>query len=275
VVKVTPSSKVVGDMAQFMVSNDLTAKDIMEKGDTISFPESVQSYFMGAIGQPHGGFPKELQNIILKDKKPLTGRPNDHLKPIDFDTDFEEFKKKFDPSLKFTDYLSYKFYPKVFEEYYKFMQEYGSVMRLSTKNFFFGVDVREEIMIEIERGKSLMIKLISRGTPDENGNCTMFFEINGQIRNIEVTDRSLNIKKIENLKAEKGNPKQIGSPLQGLLSKVFVKQGQAVKRNEPLFVIEAMKMETTITASETAEIKDITLKEGSRVGADDLVLVLD
>ncbi len=275
IVKVTPSSKVVGDMAQFMVSNDLTAKDVLEKGESISFPESVQSYFMGAIGQPPGGFPKELQNIILKDKKPLSGRPNDHLQPIDFDKDFADFHKKFDSTLKFTDYLSYKFYPRVFEEYYNFMQEYGSVMKLSTKNFFFGVDVREEIMIEIERGKSLMIKLISRGTPDENGNCTMFFEINGQIRNIEVTDRSLKIKKIENLKAEKDNPKQIGSPLQGLLSKVFVKKGQAVKRNEPLFVIEAMKMETTITASETAEIKDITLKEGSRVGADDLVLVLD
>jgi pyruvate carboxylase len=274
VVKVTPSSKVVGDMAQFMVSNGLTANDVLEKGENISFPESVQSYFQGQIGQPYGGFPEKLQKIILKDKQALNGRPNDHLELIDFEKDFAGFQEKFDSSLKFTDYLSYKFYPKVFEEYYKFLQEYGNVMRIPTKNFFFGMDLREEAMVEIEKGKSLVIKLLTKGSADENGKCTMFFEINGQIRNIEVLDKSQKIEKKENKKIEKDNPKQIGAPLQGLLSKIFVKKGQPVKKNEPLFVIEAMKMETTITASDSAEVKDIALKEGTRVGADDLVLVL-
>ncbi len=272
VIKVTPSSKVVGDMAQFLVSNGFSVEDVMTKGDQISFPESVKSYFRGDIGQPPGGFPKELQRIILKDEKSYDDRPNEHLTPVDFENEFDRFLIKFDGSLDLTDFLSWKFYPKVFEDYYKKKQEYGDVSKIPTKNFFYGLDLREETEVEIGEGKSVIIRLLSVGAPDENAMRTVFFRMNGQTRNIEISDRSLNITKHENFKADKQNPKHIGAPLQGLLSKVFVKVGQTVKKNEPLFVIEAMKMETTITAHDEITIDKIFLTGGSLVSADDLVM---
>ena len=280
IVKVTPSSKVVGDMTLFMISNGLTAKDVLEKGATLSFPESVHGFFRGNLGQPPGGFPKQLQKLVLKDKKPYTNRPNAHLKPVDFDKEFEEFKLKFKETdlgrpIYITDFLSYKMYPKVFEDTFKKWTEFGFVSRIPTKNFFFGMDLNEETIIELTAGKSIIVKLLSVGPPNENGMRTVFFKVNGQTRNIEVLDRSLNIKKEENQKVENGNPKHVGAPLQGLLSKVFVKKGQTVKKNEPLFVIEAMKMETTVTASSDVEVKIILLKEGVRVSADDLVVILN
>ena len=278
VIKVTPSSKVVGDMAQFMVSNNLTVNDIFEKGETISFPESVQSFFRGEIGQPDGGFPKKLQKIILKDKRPFTSRPNEHLDPVDFETEYEEFLKKHQPGflrpLEFSDFLSYKLYPKVYEEMYKKHKEYGTISKVPTKNFFFGMELNEETIVEIGEGKAIIVKLLSIGPPDEDGNRTVFFKVNGQTRNIEVHDKSLKIVKEEHQKVEKENPRHIGAPLQGLLSKIFVKKGQLVKKNDPLFVIEAMKMETIITASENAEIKTIVLKEGTMVMSEDLVVAL-
>ena len=279
VVTVTPSSKVVGDMALYMVSNGLTTEDVMERGDTISFPESVQAFFMGDLGQTVGGFPKKLQKIILKDKKPYTNRPNAHLEPVDLDAEFEEFLKKFQPKfdreLVFTDFLSSKLYPKVYEDAWNKHLEYGDIARIPTKNFFFGMKLNEETIIEIGPGKSIIVKLLSIGPPNEEGIRTVFFKINGQTRNIDIVDRSLEVEKIENPKAEFDNPKQIGAPLQGLLSKIMVKKDQKVKKNEPLFVIEAMKMETTITAPEGVKIKALNLKEGTMVNAEDLVITLD
>jgi len=273
VIKVTPSSKVVGDMALYLVSNGLTIEDVMEKGDTVSFPESVVDFFMGRLGQPPGGFPKELQKIILKDKEPFTDRPNSHLEPIDFDKGFADFKKKFDASVKLTDYLSYLMYPKVFEDYYAKKKEYGDISKVPTGNFFYGMKLREETLVEIGEGKNIIIELLSIGPADDNGMRTLFFRVNGMTRNIEVLDKSLNIQKVENEKADKGNPNHIGAPLQGLLSKVLVKKGEKVKKNQPLFIIEAMKMETTVTATEDATIKRIALEESTLVEADDLVLV--
>lgn len=278
VIKVTPSSKVVGDMAQFMVSNNLTVNDVFEKGETISFPESVQQFFRGEIGQPDGGFPKKLQKIILKDKKPFTSRPNEHLEPVDFEKEYPEFVKKYQPGflrpIEFTDFLSYKFYPKVWEDMYKKHKEYGVISKVPTKNFFYGMELNEETIIEIGEGKSIIVKLLSIGPPNEDGKRTVFFKVNGQTRNVEILDKSLKIVKEEHQKVEKENPKHIGAPLQGLLSKIFVKKGQHVKKNEPLFVIEAMKMETTIAAHENSEIKNTVLKEGTMVMADDLVMAV-
>ncbi len=278
VVKVTPSSKVVGDMALYMVSNNLTNADIFTKGSTLSFPESVQSFFRGDLGQPVGGFDKTLQKIILKDKVPYTNRPNAHLKPIDLDGEFTDFKKqfhnKFDRELLFTDFLSWKLYPKVFEEWSRKRMAYGDVSKIPTKNFFYGMDIQEETIVEIAEGKRIIVKLLSVGQPNEDGMRTVFFKVNGETRNIEVHDRSLKITKVENVKVEAGNSKQIGAPLQGLLSKIFVKKGQIVKKNQPLFVIEAMKMETTISATDASEIKNIVLKEASMVNTEDLVLIL-
>ncbi len=279
IVKVTPSSKVVGDMTLFMISNGLTAKDVLEKGETLSFPESVQGFFRGDLGQPPGGFPKQLQKLILKDKKPYTNRPNAHLEPVDFEKEFDAFKIKFKEAdlrrpIDITDFLSYKMYPKVFEDTFKKWTEYGFVSRIPTKNFFYGMEQNEETIIDLTAGKSIIVKLLTVGPANENGMRTVFFKVNGQTRNIEVQDRSLNIKKEENQKAEAGNPKHLGAPLQGMLSKIFVKKGQIVKKNEPLFVIEAMKMETTVTASAEVEVKNVSLKEGARVSADDLVVIL-
>ena len=198
---------------------------------------------------------------------------------MDLDAEFEEFLKKFQPKfdreLVYTDFLSYKLYPKVYEDAWNIHLKYGDVARIPTKNFFFGMKLNEETIIEIGPGKNIIVKLLSIGPPNEEGIRTVFFKINGQTRNIDVLDRSLEVEKVENLKVESGNPKQIGAPLQGLLSKIMVKKDQKVKKNEPLFVIEAMKMETTITAPEGVKIKALNLKEGTMVNAEDLVITLN
>ena len=274
IVKVTPSSKVVGDMALFMVSNNLTPADVMERGATLNFPESVRELFRGDIGQPEGGWPVELQKLILKNEAPFIDRPNEHLAPIDFDQEWVGFQAKF-PGAKFTDMLSSLLYPKVFEEYWAFRLKFGNVSKVPTSVFFYGLKPGEETIIEIARGKSVIVRLESVGTLNEEGMRTIFFTLNGQTRNLQVRDQSVAATKISNAKADKVNPRQMGAPLQGMLSKVLVKPGQAVPKNTPLFVIEAMKMETTITAPQDLVVAIITLTEGSRVAADDLVLTVE
>ncbi|MGY2132817.1 pyruvate carboxylase [Hymenobacter sp. HD11105] len=274
IVKVTPSSKVVGDMALYLVTNNLTTQDVLEKGESLNFPESVQSLFRGDIGQPEGGWPEDLQKLILKDEKPFTDRPNEHLAPIDFDKEWEAFQAKFGPQTKFTDLLSYLLYPKVFEQYWTYVQQFGDVSLIPTRVFFYGLKPGEETIIDIARGKSVIVKLRSVGNVNDDGNRTVFFSFNGQTRNLEVRDRSVEVKTVRNQKIDKANPRQVGAPLQGMLSKVLVKDGEAVKRNTPLFIIEAMKMETTITAPDDATVQSLHLGEGTLVNADDLVLTL-
>lgn len=275
IVKVTPSSKVVGDMAQFMVANDLTPQDVMTKGANISFPESVQQFFMGEIGQPEGGFPQELQRIILKDKKPFTDRPGKLLPAIDFDQEFAAFKELFGDDLAICDLLSYKFYPKVFEDYMKFRREFGDVSVVPTLLFFYGMKQGEDTTIEIAPGKTLLIRLLSIGPVDDKGNCTVFFKLNGQTRAIEIQDKSVKVVRAENRKTDKDNDKHIGAPLQGMLSKLLVNKGDTVKKNQPLFVIEAMKMETTITAPFDGDVKHVELAAGALVNTNDLVMELN
>lgn len=274
IVKVTPSSKVVGDLAQYMVANNITKEDIFTRGDQISFPESVVSFFMGEIGQPVGGFPHELQLLVLKDKKPYTDRPNKHLSPLDLGKEFEEFKKEFGDDLPFTTYLSYKFYPKVTNDAIKIYREFGDVSVVPTENFLYGMKPGEETIVEIDKGKTLLIRLMSIGPADDKGLRTVFFKLNGQTRNLEVLDRSVKVTRLENQKIEKNNLNHFGSPLQGMLSKVFVKQGEAILKNQALFMVEAMKMETTITAISNAIVKKIVLQPGALVNTDDLVLEL-
>ena len=274
IVKVTPSSKVVGDMAQFMVANNLTEQDVYDKGEHISFPESVQQMFLGDLGQPEGGFPEKLQKIILKDKVPFTDRPNKHLPQVDFDKEMAEFKAKFGEDLDLNDFLSYKFYPKVFEDYIKFVREYGDVSVVPTPLFFFGMKEGEDTTVEIDRGKTLLIRLLSIGGVDEKGNRTVFFKLNGQTRNVEVRDRSVKVEKRENRKCDKSNEAQIGAPLQGMLSKVLVKNGDEVKKNQQLFILEAMKMETIITATHDGKITHVELAAGTLVNTGDLILEL-
>jgi pyruvate carboxylase len=257
------------------VANNLTPADVMTKGEGISFPESVQQFFMGEIGQPEGGFPAELQRIILKDKKPFTDRPGKLIPPVDFEEELAAFKAQFGEDLSLCDFLSYKFYPKVFEEGLKFFREFGDVSVVPTPLFFYGMRQGEDTTIEIAPGKTLLIRLLSIGPVDDKGHRTVFFKLNGQTRAIEIQDRSVRVERIENRKADKGNEKQIGAPLQGMLSKLLVARDEPVRKNQPLFVIEAMKMETTITAPFDGIVNNVALANGALVNTNDLVLELN
>ena len=270
IVKVTPSSKVVGDLAMFMVANNLNKQAVLTKGETLSFPESVKGMLKGDLGQPHGGWPLEFQRIVLKDELPYTDLPHIHLKAIDFDKEFESFLNKYDKNLNFLDFLSYKFYPKVFDGYFDHRQKFGKVDYIPTPAFFFGLKQNEELQVEITHGKTIMVRYLHSSEADENGNRTVFFKLNGQNRFIEVKDLKVSVSKVSNVKAD--NENHVGSPLQGLLSKVFIKEGQSVKKNEPLFTIEAMKMESTITSTQEGVVKRIYLKEGTLLESNDLVL---
>lgn len=272
IVKVTPSSKVVGDMAIFMTSNDLTEEDVMTRGHTMAFPDSVIDLFKGGLGQVEGGFPKELAEIILKGEKPYSGRPNDHLKPIDLDAEFTAFKQTFDEEQSYLDFLSYLMYPAVFRDFYNHVQEYGDISGLPTPTFLFGLKQNEEVQVELGQGKLLLIKMIYRSDADENGMCRVTFDFNGQIRSVEIRDHSVTPTKAENRKAD--GDKEIGTSLQGKLASILVKEGESVEANAPLFIIEAMKMETTITAPEAGIVKKIHLPAGELVEQGDLVVEL-
>lgn len=274
IVKVTPSSKVVGDMALFMTSNDLTEQEVMERGHELSFPDSVKSFFRGDLGQPHGGFPKELQDIVLKGEPAYTDRPNAHLAPVDFDKEYREFQQQFpDPRMTFPDFLSYKLYPKVFEDYYEHLQQFDEVMKLPTEAFFYPLQPDQEILVRIDPGKKLLIEFMYALEPDEDGRRPVYFKINGQTRAIYVRDENIAVEKVVNRKAKESN--EIGSPLQGRLTKVLVEPGDKVKKNQPLFTIEAMKMESTITANSEGVVKAVHLTGGAMVESEDLVVEME
>jgi pyruvate carboxylase len=278
IIKVTPSSKVVGDMAQYLVSKNLTIEDVLEKGEQISFPESVIKFFRGDLGQPVGGFPEKIQKIVLKDEKPYTERPNAHLEPIDFEKEFKEFEKTFNEGmgrkLDMTDFLSYKLYPKVFTDAYNHHKEFGNIITIPTKNFFYGMKPGEEIIVEMDKGKTLLIELMSVGEANEDGQVDVFFKVNGQTRAVIIQDNSIKVEKVAHVKVDKNNEKEIGAPLQGSLASILVEPGQKVIKNEPLFVIEAMKMETTITSTIEGEVEKVVLNEKDMVFADDLVVIM-
>jgi pyruvate carboxylase len=270
IVKVTPSSKVVGDMALFMTANGYTEQDIMEKGDSISFPDSVIGLLKGDLGQTPGGFPAELQKLILKNEKPYTDRPNAHLKPIDLDKALVDFREKFGKEYTFTDLLSYLFYPRVFEEYHQHLQQYGEVYYLPTPVFFYGLKANEETLVELAPGKSILVKFMYMGDKDENGIKHVFFKLNGQTRSIEIKDK--NFKSTRKVNKKVSAEHEIGAPLQGKLCRIHVKQGDKVEKNMPLFAIEAMKMESTVVATKSGTIQQIVLPEGVLVEQDDVVL---
>jgi pyruvate carboxylase len=270
IVKVTPSSKVVGDMALFMTANGYNENDIFEKGDGISFPDSVIGLFKGDLGQTPGGLPKDLSDIILKKENAYSERPNAHLKPIDFDKAFEDFKEKYGNSYTFLDLLSSLFYPKVFDEYYEHKQKFGDLYYVPSTAFFFGLKANEETLIELAPGKSILVKMLYTSETDEDGIKHVFFKLNGQTRSIDVKDKSFTNTKKTNKKVSTEN--EIGAPLQGKLSRILVKEGDLIKKGTPLFTIEAMKMESTIVAAKEGSVKTNVLVEGVFVEQDDVVL---
>ncbi len=270
IVKVTPSSKVVGDMALFMTANNLTAEDILERGQNLAFPDSVKALMRGELGQTPGGFPVEIQRIILKGEQPFTDAPEAHLPPLDFEKALPEFRTEFGAQLGLTDFLSYQLYPKVYREYREHYRQYGTVGQLPTLAFFYGLEHNEEIIVQLDRGKNILIKYLNLSEPDETGSRLVFFQLNGQTRSVPVRDHRIQTKVAVHRKAQ--GPMEIGSPLQGSLARILVKEGQQVDAGTPLFVIEAMKMESTITAPAAGIVKAIYLKEKTLVEQDDLVV---
>jgi pyruvate carboxylase len=273
IVKVTPSSKVVGDMALFMTSNDLNEEDIFKKGDTISFPESVKGFFRGDLGQPPGGFPKELQKIILKDIEPYTERPNAHMEPIDLEADFKQFEKDFPGSDGYLDFLAFKLYDKVYEEFHENRAKFGDVSIIPSQAFWYGLHPNEEILIKIEEGKTILVRYLHMSEPDEEGKRSVSFELNGQTRRINVRDRSMKVVKPTNKKVSKEG--DIGAPLQGRISRILVNKGDEVQKNTHLYIIEAMKMESIVAAPFAGVIASVQLNEGTVVEQNDWVVEID
>lgn len=273
-IKVTPSSKIVGDMALFMVQNELTEEDIYESGDTLDFPSSVIGFFEGNIGVPYQGFPEKLQKIILKGKKPMVGRPGDTLPPMDFTIAKEHLAKIGGPTSPEA-ISSYCLYPKVYEDWVKFTEEFGDVSVLDTPTFFFGLNPGEETRVMIETGKMLIIKLIHIGEANESGMRTVSFEFNGLPREIEIKDRNVKASNIARKKADKNNPGEIGATLSGSVVKILVNKGQQVTKGDALIVTEAMKMETTISAPIDGIVAAIHVNPTSRIESGDCLLEID
>lgn len=271
IIKVTPSSKVVGDMSLFMVQNNLTEKDIMERGETLSYPKSVVDFFDGKLGVPYGGFPEKLQNIILHGRKPhLESHPVD----VDFDAVKAEMKKKEMP-INENNVSAYCIYPKVFEQYVERYKKYGDLSVLDTPTFFFGMKPGEEIRVMIEEGKMLLIKMEGITKPDGNGDRRIQFELNGMPREIKVHDIHVLDTAVTARKADKDIIGEVGATLSGSVVKVLVVKGQSVKKGEPIIVTEAMKMETTITAPRDGIVSEIHVKAGSPISSGDLLLVIE
>lgn len=272
IVKVTPSSKVVGDMALFMVQNDLTEQDIYDRGDELSYPDSVVSFFQGDLGQPVGGFPEKLQKIILQGRPALTERPGASAAPVDFEKVKTELAELigFEPSK--TDVLSYLMYPQVFLDYQKSYAQFGDVTLLDTPTFFAGMRLGETINVQIEKGKILIIRLDEIGEADIEGNRTLFFNLNGQRREINVKDSSIKSAVQTKRKAEPTNREQIGATMSGSVLKVLVKKGDHVEKGQPLMVTEAMKMETSIDARFDGEVDHIYVEEGESISSGDLLI---
>ncbi|HET6872113.1 MAG TPA: pyruvate carboxylase subunit B, partial [Sporolactobacillaceae bacterium] len=275
IVKVTPSSKVVGDMALFMVQNHLTEDDIYERGDALDFPDSVISFFEGKLGQPYQGFPKQLQKVILKGKKPLSTRPGELLEPIEFDEVREKLTSKLNQPVTHRDVLSYALYPKVYMDYRAAMDQFGKIGVLDTPTFFYGLRLGEEIEVEIERGKTLIVKLVSIGHPQPDGTRVVYFELNGQPREVIVRDQSVVSTTVVRRKADRDQAGELGASMPGTVVKLLVEKGEKVKKGDHVMITEAMKMETTIQAPFDGVVREVTVKEGDAIQTGDLLVVLE
>jgi len=275
IVKVTPSSKVVGDMALFMVQNDLDENTVLTRGKTIDFPDSVIEFFQGYLGQPHGGFPEALQQVVLKDREAITVRPGELLEPIQFDQLEAVLEEKLNRPVTKKDVLAYALYPKVFEEYAKTAESFGNISVLDTPTFLYGLKLGEIIEVEIEKGKTLIIKLVSIGEPQHNGTRVLYFELNGQSRELVIQDMTVEVDGNLALKADPSNPNQIGATMPGTVLKVVVSKGSPVKRGDHLLITEAMKMETTVQAPKDGIVKEVYAIAGDAISTGDLLIEIE
>jgi pyruvate carboxylase len=276
IVKVTPSSKVVGDMALMMVSQGLTRDQVEDPKTDVAFPDSVVDMMRGNLGQPPGGFPAGIQKKVLKGEKPSTDRPGKHLKPVDIEETRAQVSKELEgKTVDDEDLAGYLMYPKVFMDYMGRHRAYGPVRTLPTHTFFYGMSPAEEISVEIDPGKTMEIRLQAVGDTGEDGEVKVFFELNGQPRVIRVPNRLVKSTTQQRPKAEMGNPNHIGAPMPGVVATVATSAGTQVKEGDLLLTIEAMKMETGIHAERDAVVKAVNVQPGSQIDAKDLLIELE
>jgi pyruvate carboxylase len=274
IVKVTPTSKVVGDMALLMVTNGLTRQAVLDPNTEIAFPESVVQLFRGDLGQPYGGFPPELQRKVLKGAVPRKQRPGLESPPADFEKLRSEASERAARTVTDRQFASYLMYPKVFIEYAADRRRFSDVAILPTPVFFYGMEPGQEISIDLERGKTLIVRYVTRSEPHEDGTRTVFFELNGQPRSIRVTDRSQAPKRAPPRKLDPGNPRHIGAPMPGTVAMVSVAVGQTIERGDLVVTIEAMKMEAAVRAEVKGEVAEVLVQPGAQIDAKDLLVVL-
>lgn len=270
IVKVTPSSKVVGDLAQFMVSNNLTGKDVIERASTLSFPTSVVEFFQGYLGQPVGGFPEPLRTHIIGNRERIDGRPGATMPPLDLAKLKEELIEKYD---NITDYdvLSAALYPKVFAEYRDMVAQYGDLSIIPTRYFLAKPEIGEEFHVSIEEGKTLIIKLLAVGPMNSTGKRDVYFELNGEARVVGITDKNAAVETVTREKANLSKPGDVPAPMSGVVIEVRAKEGAHLKAGDPVCVLSAMKMETVVTAPVAGLVELVPIQEGDSLSSGDLV----
>jgi pyruvate carboxylase len=260
----------------FMVANDLKPADVSDPAREVAFPESVISLFKGELGFPPDGFPKALEQKVLRGEAPMQGRAGDHLPPVDLEAKRLEAEHAIGRKVSDTDLASYLMYPKVFKDYAEHRREFSDVSLLPTSPFFYGLLDREEIAIDIDKGKTLVVRQTGRSdTVDEEGKIKVFFELNGQPRTVRVPKAGLASTGRSKPKAQEGNPSHVGAPMPGMVVTVAVKVGQQVKKGAPLLSMEAMKMETMLTAERDSVVRAVHVRPGDVIHAKDLLLELD
>jgi pyruvate carboxylase len=242
IVKVTPTSKVVGDLAQFMVSNKLTPEDVVARAGELDFPGSVLEFLEGLMGQPFGGFPEPLRSKALRDRRKLDKRPGLYLEPLDLAKIKNQIREKYGSATEY-DVASYAMYPKVFEDYKKFVQKFGDLSILPTRYFLAKPEIGEEFHVELEQGKVLILKLLAIGPlSEQTGQREVFYEVNGEVRQVTVDDNKASVDNTARPKADIGDSSQIGAPMSGVVVEIRVHEGSEVKKGDPVAVLSAMKM---------------------------------
>jgi pyruvate carboxylase len=262
-------------MALFLVGNSLTTEDVRIGKRDLAFPESVVAFFEGKLGQPPGGFPKALQKRILRGRKPLRGRPGASLPPADFSATHRDLEPLLGRPASAREVITHLLYPKVFREFAEHQKTYSDTSVLPTPVFFYGMEPGEEVSVEIEPGKTLIIKFLTLGDPHPDGKRLVFFELNGQPREVLVMDQALTGTEKAHPKQETGNPLHVGAPMPGLVASVTVAPGDEVAAGQKLFSMEAMKMETTVYAERAGRVAEVLVKPGTQVEAGDLLLCFE
>src|SRR5699024_9417291 len=248
---------------------------IYERGEFIDFPASVIEFFQGNIGQPYGGFPEKLQKIILKGRGKIEVRPGKLLEPVDFERTKVALTKKINREVSIHDILAYTLYPDVFLSYHSFTDSYADVSVLDTPTYFYGMRLGEEVEVEIEQGKTLFIRLVSISEPRSDATRVIYFELNGQSREIIIKDKNITSQVVELLKVDKENPKEIGATMPGTVIQTLVSEGDKVEQGDYLLITEAMKMETTIQAPFKGVIRRVHVLDGTAISVNDLLIELE